>query len=152
MTNKKQHPMNFVIAKTKSQIVFCKEALFAFRTNLKEATYVEQMLRMIAQENFSLVYIPNKDNTAAAAFIGYRVMCTLRTDRMIYVDDLYTDIEHRGVGYAGSLLDYVEKQAEEAGIASIHLDSGYQLHDAHRLYLNKGYVLACNHFAKMTEI
>lgn len=140
--------MNFTIVKTKEQITFCKDVLFAFRTNLDETTYIDLIMDMISNENFRLVYIPNDDNTKAAGFIGYRVMHTLRTSWMIYVDDLYIDPEYRGKGYAGALLDYVDQKALETGIQSVHLDSGYTLHDAHRLYLNKGYALACNHFAK----
>ncbi|WP_176885042.1 hypothetical protein [Dyadobacter soli] len=45
-------------------------------------------------------------------------------------------------------VDFKGLQTGEAGIQTIRLDSGYDLHDAHRLYLNKGYVLACNHFAR----
>ena len=75
-------------------------------------------------------------------------MHTLRTGWMIYIDDLYTDPAYRGRGYAGALLDYVDRHAVAEAIPSVHLDSGYMLHDAHRLYLNKNYVLACNHFAK----
>ncbi len=142
------HVMDFIIAKTKKQIAICKKALVAFRPNLDESTYAEQILYMTAYENFKLVYIPNDDNTKAAAFIGYRYMTMLRTGRIIYVDDLYTDPAHRGKGYAGALLDYVAQEAIQTHISSVHLDSGYMLHDAHRLYLNKGYVLACNHFAK----
>lgn len=140
--------MNFIVADTREQVAFCKDVLFAFRTNLDESTYIDLVLKMIEDERFKLVYIPSDDNTTAAAFIGYRVMHTLRTSWMIYVDDLYTDPGHRGKGFAGALLDYVDRDAREKGIPSIHLDSGYMLHDAHRLYLNKGYVLACNHFAK----
>src|SRR5688572_30293581 len=103
--------MNFVVAKTRAQIAFCKDVLFAFRTNLDEATYIDLILKMIADERFTLVYIPANDNTKAAAFIGYRVMHTLRTSWMIYVDDLYTDPANRGKGYASALLDYVDHQA-----------------------------------------
>lgn len=144
--------MTFTVAKTREQIAFCKEVLFAFRTNLDEATYIDLIMNMIADETFKLVYIPNEDNTKAAAFVGYRTMHMLRTSWMIYIDDLYTDPAYRGKGYAGALLDYVDREATEAGIPSVHLDSGYMLHDAHRLYLNKGYVLACNHFAKRTPL
>ncbi len=140
--------IDLVTARTKEQIIFCKDVLFSFRTNLDETTYIDQIMCMINNENFTLVYIPNRENTAAAAFVGYRFMHTLRTNRMIYVDDLFTHPEYRGIGYAGSLLDFVDQEARKAQIESIHLDSGYMLYDAHRLYLNKGYVLACNHFAK----
>lgn len=140
--------MNLITATTREQVAFCKDALFAFRTNLDEATYADRIMDMIANQAYNLVYIPNESNTKAVAFIGYRTMHMLMTSWTIYVDDLYTDPEHRGNGYAGALLDHVDSEAAAAGIKFVHLDSGYMLHDAHRLYLNKGYVLAANHFAK----
>jgi len=144
--------MNLITAKTREQVVLCKEVLFAFRTNLDETTYIDLIMNMIANQSYKLVYIPNEDHTRAVAFIGYRTMHMLMLGWMIYVDDLYTDPGYRGKGYAGALLDYVDSEAAEAGIRSVHLDSGYMLHDAHRLYLNKGYVLACNHFSKRIPV
>ena len=137
-----------ISAKTREQVALCKDVLFAFRPNLEDDTYSDKVIKMMEDERFHLVYIPADDQSGAAAFIGYRVMHTLRTGWMIYIDDLYTDPMYRGRGYAGALLDYVDRQAEAKAISSVHLDSGYMLHDAHRLYLNKDYVLACNHFAK----
>jgi GNAT superfamily N-acetyltransferase len=140
--------MEIVLAQTRKQIEFCKEIILTFRPDMDVDTYVDLTLYMITDESFKLAFIPSDDNTKGVAFIGYRTMHMLRTSWMIYVDDLYTDPAYRGRGYAGKLLDFVEKDASEAGIKTIHLDSGYTLYDAHRLYLNKGYVLACNHFAK----
>jgi GNAT superfamily N-acetyltransferase len=133
---------------TKADIEICKEAILEFRGNLDPNTVVDQVFQMISQEGFQLVFVSNADCTKAGAFIGYRKLNLLRTGPMIYVDDLFTFSEFRGQGYAGALLDYVANQAANEGIKSIHLDSGYTLHTAHRLYLNKGYYLACNHFAK----
>ncbi|MBK1896651.1 GNAT family N-acetyltransferase [Chryseobacterium paridis] len=135
-------------AKTRAEIEFCKEVILQFRTNMREDNYVDQVLEMMAEEGFRLSYIANDQNTKAVAFIGYRPLQMLRTGKIIYIDDLFTSEECRGKGYAGILLDNVSKEAEITNIQSIHLDSGYMLHTAHRLYLNKGYVLACNHFAK----
>jgi len=143
--------MNLIEVTTREQVAFCKEALFAFRPMLQEETYIDLVMNMIADERFKLVYIPNDDHTKAAAFTGYRTMLFLRTSWQIYIDDLYTDPAYRGRGYAGALLQYVDREAAKAGIKSVHLDSGYMLHDAHRLYLNSGYVLACHHFAKKLE-
>lgn len=140
--------MDLITVTTREQVAFCKNALFSFRTNLDETTYTDRIMDMIANQAYNLVYIANENNTGAAAFIGYRTMHLLMTGWTIYVDDLYTDPEHRGKGYASALLDHVDDQAAAAGIHFVHLDSGYVLHNAHRLYLNKGYVLACNHFAK----
>jgi len=140
--------MNLITATTREQVAFCKEVLFAFRTSLDETTYIDLIMEMITNQSYNLVYIPNEENTRAVAFIGYRTMHLLLTSWTIYIDDLYSDPGYRGKGYAGALLDHVDQQAAAAGIRFVHLDSGYMLHDAHRLYLNKGYVLACNHFAK----
>ena len=133
---------------TKIDVEFCKEAILEFRPNLDPETVVDQVVHMITQEGFELVFLPKADNTKAAAFIGYRKLNLLRTGPMIYIDDLFTFTECRNQGFAGALLDYVTRHAIGEGMKSIHLDSGYTLHPAHRLYLNKGYYLACNHFAK----
>ena len=135
-------------AATKADIEFCKDTILEFLVHLNPETVIDLVFQMITEEGFELVFIRNTDNTRAGGFIGYRKLNLLRTGPMIYIDDLFTLPECRNQGYAGMLLDYVKRQATEEGIKSIHLDSGYTLHTAHRLYLNKGYYLACNHFAK----
>ena len=109
---------------------------------------LEQILKMMGEEQFKLVFIPDPTCTKAVAFIGYRRQMMLRTGPIIYIDDLFTTEASRGLGYARALLEYVKQEAVTTGIASIHLDSGYHLHNAHRLYLNSGYMLVCNHFAQ----
>jgi hypothetical protein len=59
-----------------------------------------------------------------------------------------TDQTNVGKGYAGALLDWVFEKAKELGCQQIHLDSGYQRHAAHRLYLNKKMKMVCHHFSK----
>lgn len=129
---------------------FCSRALLTFRPMLKEDELIAQSLRMLA-EGFRLIYIADDSKNEAAAILGFREYEMYRTGRMIYIDDLFTFPEHRGKGYAGTLLDHVHQLASEGGIATVHLDSGFQLHPAHRLYLNKGYVLACHHFSKTID-
>jgi hypothetical protein len=80
--------INFINANTGQQVAMCKDVLFAFRTNLEEDTYIDKVLKMIEDERFHLLYIPAEDQSKAAAFIGYRVMHTLRTGWMIYIDEL----------------------------------------------------------------
>lgn len=136
-------------AVSKTDIEFCKEAILAFWPNLDPQTVVAQVFRMITQEGYQLVFLPDADSKKAGAFIGYRKQTMLRTGPMIYIDDLFTFPECRNQGFASALLDHVTQYASEEGVTSVHLDSGYSLHTAHRLYLNKGYYLACNHFAKV---
>lgn len=139
--------MTVQIAKTKEEIEFCKRALIEFRPNLEPDTFAEQVLRMGA-EGFHLIYIADENNTEAAAIAGFRIFEMLRTDTIIYIDDLFTFQENRGKGYASALLDYVDHLARTLNIKTVHLDSGFDLHPAHRLYLKSGYNLACHHFAK----
>ncbi|KOP39847.1 GNAT family N-acetyltransferase [Flavobacterium sp. WLB] len=143
--------MDILNVQTTAEIEFAKEAILEFRTNLEAENVVEQVLEMITSGGFELACIPSDDGSKAAAFVGFRVINMLRTGKMIYIDDLFTLPEYRGRGYAGKLLDYVDQLAVERGIKSVHLDSGFALHPAHRLYLSKGYFLACHHFAKMMK-
>jgi len=136
-------------ATTVADIRFCEDAILQFRTNLNKETYVDQTLRMM-EEGFQLYYIPDDENRRAAAFTGIRTYGMLRTGPMIYIDDLFTLPEYRGRGYGGALLDWVSKMAREAGIQSVHLDTGYSLHPAHRLYVKKGYIFAAHHLMQMT--
>jgi GNAT superfamily N-acetyltransferase len=138
-------------ALTKEQILFCGDALLEFRQNINPETYADQILNMM-KAGFKLIYIPNEDNSSAAAIAGFRIFEMLRTVTMIYIDDLFTAPSGRGKGYAGALLDYIDAIAVKNGIATVHLDSGHLLHPAHRLYLNKGYTLAAHHFAKKTSL
>ncbi|SEJ40042.1 Acetyltransferase (GNAT) family protein [Dyadobacter koreensis] len=140
--------MKVKIAKTSQEIEFCKEAVLAFRPNVDEENFVSQVSQMM-EDGFTLAYISDDLETKAVAITGYRIINMLRTGPIIYIDDLYTSPECRGKGYAKRLLDFVDDEGKKMGINAVHLDSGYMLHDAHRLYLNQGYHLACNHFAKM---
>jgi GNAT superfamily N-acetyltransferase len=101
------------------------------------------------KSGFRLVYIPNDNHSGAAAIAGFRIYEMLRTGTMIYIDDLFTSPLEREKGFASALLKHIDDIAVENGIRTVHLDSGHTLHPAHRLYLNKGYVLAAHHFAKI---
>jgi GNAT superfamily N-acetyltransferase len=140
--------MNIQTAETRPEIEFCKRALTAFRPNLNPGNFVEQVLRM-KMEGFHLIYIADENNSEAAAIAGFRIFEMLRTDTIIYIDDLFTFEENRGKGYASALLDYIAQYAQSLNIKTVHLDSGFDLHPAHRLYLKSGYFLACRHFAKI---
>lgn len=140
--------MKIVKAQTTADIELAREAILQFRPNVHPASLTEQVQQMMQEERFELVYVLAEDNKKAAAFTGFRTLHHLMTGKIIYIDDLFTLPEYRGHGYAGALLDYVHQQAKERGIENVHLDSGYQLHPAHRLYLSKGYVMACHHLSK----
>ncbi|RFZ91170.1 GNAT family N-acetyltransferase [Mucilaginibacter conchicola] len=126
----------------------CKDLILAFRPHLDAGNLAVLVKRMIREGGFEIVYAMDEDTNSAMGFAGYRKYEMLRTGKIIYIDDLYTAPESRKKGCAAALLGFIESEAREQQVQSIHLDSGYALHPAHRLYLNQGYILACNHFAK----
>ena len=132
-------------AQSSNEIENCWEVVQVLRPHLKKENFVQQVQDMM-QEGYKMIYIT--EDQIPVAFAGFRNMYKLYTGRIIYIDDLSTLPNHRGKGYAGRLLDYIHQLAKETSMQGVHLDSGHQRHDAHRLYLNKGYRLASHHFAR----
>lgn len=131
-------------AKTDEQIAFCWDVVEALRPHLKKENLVAQVREMM-QEGYRMIFV--EDNGKAVCFAGFRDMQMLYCGKIFYIDDLSTLPDQRGKGYAGMLLDYIHQLAKESGKAAVHLDSGHHRHTAHRLYLNKGYVINSHHFA-----
>lgn len=119
--------------------------LSTFRTNLTIETYEQQLLEMI-EDGFHLIYI--SVDGEIAGFAGYRYVHKLFTGKTIYIDDLFTLPSYRGKGYAAALLQYIHQEAEATGMNKVELDSGPTRNDAHRLYLNKGYIISSMHFSR----
>lgn len=134
-------------ATTREDIGFCEKAILEFRPNLNPNTFIDEILQMM-RAGFRLLYIPDDDGTAAAAIAGLRVFTMLRTGTIIYIDDLFTFEANRGKGYASALLGQINEIARANHIKTVHLDSGFNLHPAHRLYLSQGYILGAHHFVK----
>jgi len=133
------------IATTEEDILKCWEVMHTLRPHLIKDDFVSTVKEMFT-EGYHLAFI-EEDGKAAAA-IGFRYLQYLYNGKHFYIDDLTTLPESRGKGYGGMLLDHVAALAKEKGFKVITLDSGYTRLDAHRLYLNKGFVLAAHHFSK----
>lgn len=137
--------MEIKIATTEEDILKCWEVMFALRPHLVKENFVLMIKEMI-DEGYTLAFI--EDGSKAAAAVGFRYLQFLYNGKHFYIDDLSTLPEYRGKGYAGKLLDYVINKAKENNFRYVTLDSGYQRFDAHRLYLNKGFILSSHHFSK----
>ncbi len=137
--------MDIQTARSGADIRKCWPVMKLLRPHLDEATFVPLVQQMM-EEGYELAFI--EENGIAAAAIGFRYQQKLFDGKQIYVDDLTTLEEHRGKGYAGHLLDHVFDLARQRGYACVTLDSGPQRHDAHRLYLNKGFRISSMHFSK----
>lgn len=137
--------MEIKIARTLEDIQQCWDVLKALRPHLDQHNFVDIVSEMI-REGYQLAFI--EESGRAVAAIGFRYLQFLYNGKHFYIDDLSTLPGARGKGFAGKLIDYVVDLARQKGYDHVTLDSGYHRLDAHRLYLNKGFVLASHHFSK----
>ncbi|PJF29549.1 MAG: GNAT family N-acetyltransferase [Phototrophicales bacterium] len=135
--------MNLKTIQTEAEIRACYQTYHHLRPHLTEEVFVAQVLRQM-QVGFQMVAI-EADGVVVSA-IGFRLLEYLAWGKIMYIDDLITHPDARGRGYGSALLQYVKDIAIANDCDAIHLDSGYQRHHAHRLYLNEGFVLSSHHF------
>jgi GNAT superfamily N-acetyltransferase len=127
------------------QIHSCYKVMRQLRPHLKqEQAFVEQVQRQLA-EGYKLIYYQEEGKVKAV--IGFRFLEFLAWGKILYIDDLITDSETRRNGHGGKLLKYAIDQAKNENCDQVHLDSGPQRHDAHRLYLNHSFKIIGHHFA-----
>jgi GNAT superfamily N-acetyltransferase len=126
-------------------------AMRALRTSLEnEDEFVRRVNELQRPEGYRLVAAFDEDPGEAAAVAGFRVGHSLAWGLYVYIDDLSTLPEARRRSHAGRLLDWVMDEARRLGCEQVHLDSavGPERREAHRLYLNNGFLIAAHHFAR----
>lgn len=127
------------------QIRLCYPVIRQLRPHLtEESSFAQQVERQIAG-GYSLVYLEEEDEVKAA--MGFRFLEFLAWGKVLYIDDLITAAAARKRGYASQLLEWAIALAKEAKCDQVHLDSGPRRHDAHRLYLNRGFKIVAHHFS-----
>jgi GNAT superfamily N-acetyltransferase len=131
------------LAESPKDITKCWAAVHALRPHLVQENFVS-LVQELQTEGYHLAFVEVDGNAVSA--IGYRYLHFLFCGKHIYIDDLSTLPDARGKGYAGTLLDFVAAEARKKGLNVVTLDSGHHRSDAHRLYLNKGYVISAHHF------
>lgn len=137
--------MNVRLANTDEELLRCFPAMQELRPHLDREQFVDRVRRQADRDGYILVFIEDDGDVVAVA--GFRLMEMLAWGRVMYVDDLVTCSAHRSKGYASRLLDWLIERARSLGCEQLHLDSGVQRHDAHRLYLRKGMNITSHHFA-----
>jgi GNAT superfamily N-acetyltransferase len=135
--------MDIKQATSREDFLKCWDVVHELRPLLSPETYIEMVLAML-DEGYKMIFIEQKGK--AVSFCGYRQTTMFYRGKSIYIDDLCSLPEARGKGHASALLDYVIEEAKNQRLQSIHLDSGHWRHDAHRLYLNKGFIINSHHF------
>ena len=130
---------------TVEQILSCYKVMLQLRPHLiNEQAFIEQVQRQIA-EGYQLACC--HENGKITAVAGFRFLEFLAWGKVLYIDDLITNSEVRKNGHGGKLLKWIIEQAKQMNCDQVHLDSGPQRHDAHRLYLNHGFKIIGHHFA-----
>jgi GNAT superfamily N-acetyltransferase len=127
-----------------NEIEQCFEVFLALRPHLQRTEFLARVRRQQAQ-GYSILVLREDGTVKSAA--GFRVLEFLAWGKVLYIDDLITLPPEKRRGYAGQLLDWLIAHAREIRCDAVHLDTGYARHDAHRLYLRKGFRLNCHHMA-----
>lgn len=149
----KRIAMKICLAQSDQDILDCWDVVKELRPHLLHPQqYLEQVKEMM-REDYRMIYVCVQEEgvSKAVSFAGFRNMQMLYTGKIIYIDDLGTLSDYRGHGYAGQLLEYIFRLARDTGKTSVHLDSGYHRNTAHRLYLQKGFILNSHHFTKQLQ-
>jgi GNAT superfamily N-acetyltransferase len=136
--------MAMIHAETDDQIMRCFPLMKVLRPHLEETKFLAAV-RQQQTQGYHLLFVESDGTVKSAA--GYRIQAFLAWGKCLYIDDLITLPGATRQGLAGQLLDWLIDHARAEECDSVHLDSGYQRHHAHRLYLNKGFTLNCHHFA-----
>ena len=131
-------------AKTDEEILACWPVLKELRPHLIENDLVRRVQQQIQEETYQLMFI--KEGSTVVAILGFRILNFLWSGKTLYIDDLCSLSTAHRRGNGGKLLDWVIQHAKNEKCDAVSLDSGYTRHDAHRLYLNKGFKLASHHF------
>lgn len=132
------------IANTGQEIRRCYKVMNQLRPQLDDETaFVEQVQRQIIH-GYHLAFLEDSDVIALA---GFRFLEFLAWGKILYIDDLITCSKARKLGYGNFLMNWLIQLAKERQCDQIHLDSGPQRYDAHRLYIKHKMKIMGYHFA-----
>jgi GNAT superfamily N-acetyltransferase len=137
-------PRTVLLAESDAQLAACAPVLEQLRPDLAGADFVARA-RRLAAGGYRLACVV--EDGAVVAVAGFHVRENLAWGRHLYVDDLVADARRRSRGAGAALIAWLAAHAQEAGCASLQLDSGVQRFAAHRFYLREGFEIRSHHFA-----
>lgn len=133
------------IIKTDAEIQQCWEVAFLLRPHLNKNNWSSTISEMMQNEKYSIAGIIADDQVVA--FAGYRVMTSLHSGNIIYIDDLCTLESYRGKGFASQLLTHVRDIAISTHMDAVVLDTGFDNNTAQKLYLKNGFQFSAVHLS-----
>lgn len=130
-------------------------AMTVLRPHVQSVDEFTRLVREQMRSGYRLIVAddPSDQEAGAVAAAGFRLHRNLAWGFHCYIDDLSTVPEARGRGAASALLTWIHREADAAGVQSVHLDSGVQAErqSAHRLYFTRGYRISSYHFTADIE-
>ena len=136
------------LADSDQKIMLCWEVIHELRPHLLQSEFLA-LIRKLMQDKFTMIFVEEDGKAISAAC--FVVGVKLHRGKFIYIDDLSTLPFHRGKGLGTILLDWIFDYAEKNNFEQVHLDSGVQRFDAHRLYLKYGFNITSHHFVKVLK-
>jgi GNAT superfamily N-acetyltransferase len=137
---------NVAIIKDTAGLKACFNAFQVLRPHLNLDDFLSQVER---QQGQGYQVLALYDNGSVVSVAGFRFSEFLAWGKVLYIDDLSTLPEVRSKGFGEQLLTWLISHAKDNGCQGIHLDTGYGRHDAHRLYLKKGFLLSSHHMSQV---
>lgn len=132
-------------AETDEAIEHCFAAIQVLRPHLTDQVAFVAQVRRQQQAGYQLIFLEEADMVKSVA--GFRVLEYLAWGKVLYIDDLVTAPDVRKHGHGEQLLNWLIGYARTLACDAVHLDTGYQRHAAHRLYLRMGFELSSHHMA-----
>lgn len=129
----------------KNEIARCFSVFTHLRADLEKEEFIRRV-QLQSEEGYEIAYIESGFEIVAAA--GFRILHFLAWGRVLYLDDLITRPDLKRSGYGSALIEWIAAHGKKNACQEMHLDTGYQRHDAHRLYLKAGMNLNCHHLSK----
>ena len=129
--------------RTAIEIEQCREVVFLLRPHLNKNNWASMISEMMQNEKYSIAGIMDSDKIVA--FAGYRIMTSLHSGNIIYIDDLCTLESYRGRGLGSQLLSHVKAIAVSSDMDAVVLDTDFNNNTAQKLYLKNGFHLAALH-------
>ena len=126
------------------QILGTRAVMLDLRPAIEPDDYLPRVRRMMKSDGYLLAAAYQDDIARAVA--GYRLMDMLHCGRLLYVDDLNSDPQHRSQGFGNALIEWLKQEARDRGCAELQLDSGVHRPRAHRFYFREGLVITAFHF------
>lgn len=136
--------MKVKLLSTAEEIQAAYPVMEQLRPLIPAADFTPRVLQQM-QDGYRLAGVIDNDQITCLA--GYRIQENLAMGRHLYVDDLVTKESTRSKGHGKAMMDWLKKEARDAGCGQLHLDSGSQRHLAHRFYFREGLLIHSYHFA-----